>query len=111
MVLNRRAYGIFEIVQIFLGIGDGILGGLNRVIKAGAVLLVVGMNYVQKELFAQWIAKRVSFDFVHNSYLSLVYSYHMYNNPIAITFVNILSTMRYKFIEANQLEFKKLFLV
>jgi hypothetical protein len=111
MVLNRRAYGIFEIVQIFLGIGDGILGGLNRVIKAGAVLLVVGMNYVQKELFAHWIAKRVSFDFVHNSYLSLVYSYHMYNNPIAITFVNILSTMRYKFIEANQLEFKKLFLV
>ena len=45
-ILNRKLIGIFEIVQIFLGIGDGIIGGLGRAIKAGAILLVVGMNYI-----------------------------------------------------------------
>jgi hypothetical protein len=42
-IVHRKFFGIFEVIQIFTSIGSGVIDGLGRAIKAGAIAMVVGI--------------------------------------------------------------------
>ena len=86
----RRAFAIFELFLLYLGITAGVVAGLLRFV----LMLLVGLFSLAKldvPIIPIWILKRIMWlDFPNGSYFATVLLHHTHNNPIANTFKHIL---------------------
>ena len=56
----------------------------------GIIVSTITFNIISEPLLPYWVARTLHNDVVHNSYCSLIYLHHFYNNPTFITVSKIL---------------------
>ena len=75
--------------MFFLGITAGIAAALTRFIML-VVVSCFTIARLDQSLLAQWVLKYINLDAGNKAYLATIFTYHLHNHPIMITFSNIL---------------------
>jgi len=88
-ILRRRLWGILEVFLFFVTIATGIVSALMRLIKMMAVALF-GIMRMDQALVPEWFLRISNTDTAFKAYLATVLMYHLYNNPIGLTFARML---------------------
>lgn len=85
----HRYYAIYEFVMIYLGIAGGVVKGIARFILA-IIISSFTFNFITEPLTPFWVENMIKLDNMCKSYYSMIYMYHLHNNPIFVTAANIL---------------------
>ena len=68
----------------------GLLTALARIVTQ-MIFGLITLLRVDESILPLWIMTKVNLDAVNASFYCAIYMYHAHNNPIFITFANILS--------------------
>lgn len=100
---TRSTSHVFEIIIFFSTVIGGVAKSIGRV-AVGTIIVVLSLIRVDKPILPKWVLNCSYLDLTNKSYLSFVWLYHKYNNPIAVTF----NEMLFKSNEKPMIGIKKL---
>ena len=101
--VTRSTSHVFEILIFFSTVIGGVAASVGRV-AVGTVMVVLCLIRIDKPVLPKWVLNYMYLDLHNKCYLSFVWLYCKYNNPVAVTF----DEMILKSKEHPIIEFKKL---
>ena len=82
---------------MFISILGGIFSSVVRIITSMCFSLM-GLARLDEPLFPQWVMNILYLDAGNQAFLSMIFMYHLHNNPIHITFGYLLCILFIYFI-------------
>lgn len=105
-----RLFSAYEFIVIYISLASGIMTGIIRFFIS-LVISLFTLSMISEVLLPAWAGNLnfMLFDVVHRSYLSLIYTYHLHNNPTLLCFVSFIKKQAKK--DLNKKSNKKLLIV
>lgn len=83
-VESRRLFGLYQMFQLFLTIGTGLMEAFQRFINF-VVLMVLSLTRLDRSVYPNWVQKFLA-DSGYTIYLTTLKMHHYHNNPTTTAF-------------------------